>query len=353
MNLRRVAVLLGKELISGPRNFIFILAILAPILLTLVFSLLFGTWFSDKAKLGIADEGHSELPLLAAEIDSLIVRDYETNSELRDAVSAGEVDVGVVLPSDFDNRIAARESTELKAYIWGESLLKYRAVLGTTLVALIRDIAGQEPPVEIITTTLGDAQTLPWEDRLLPFIVMLSLLIGGLMVPATSMVQEKQNRTLRALTVTPTTLADLLAAKGSLAILVSVFMGSVTLALNRAWGGEPLLLLVALVLGAMMAAGIGLLLGVLVKDINTLFATMKSMGIVLYAPALVYMFPEIPQWIGKIFPTYYLIQPVIEIIQKGASWKDVLPEFIILVVLIVVLFILVAFVGRRITRVAG
>jgi ABC-2 type transport system permease protein len=326
------------------------MAFMVPIVLTLVLSLLFGTWFSDKAKLGIVDEGRSELPLLAVEIDSLIVKDYETSGELRDAVSAGEVDVGVVLPSDFDNRIAAQESTELTAYIWGESLLKYRAVLGTTLIALIRDIAGQEPPVEILTTTLGEAQLLPWEDRLLPFIVMLSLLIGGLMVPATSMVEEKQNRTLTALTVTPTTLGDLLVAKGSLAVLVSVLMGAVTLVLNRAWGGEPLLLFVALVLGAIMAASIGLFLGVLVRDINTLFATIKSMGILLYAPALIYMFPEIPQWIGRIFPTYYIIQPVIEIVQGGASWKEVLPEFIILVGLIVVLFVLVAVVGRRITR---
>ncbi len=102
-----------------------------------------------------------------------------------------------------------------------------------------------------------------------------------------------------------------------------------------------------------MAAGVGLLLGVLVKDINTLFATIKSIGIVLYAPALVYMFPEIPQWIARIFPTFYIIQPVIEIVQKGASWRDILPEFLILVILIAVLYVLVALVGRRITQEAG
>ncbi len=142
-------------------------------------------------------------------------------------------------------------------------------------------------------------------------------------------------------------------AKGSLAVLISVFMGFVTLVLNRAWGREPLLLFIALLLGAIMAAGVGLLLGVLVKDINTLFATIKSIGIVLYAPALVYMFPEIPQWIARIFPTFYIIQPVIEIVQKGASWRDILPEFLILVILIAVLYVLVALVGRRITQEAG
>jgi ABC-2 type transport system permease protein len=269
---------------------------------------------------------------------------------LRAAVSVGEVDVGVILPQDFDDSLTSQNATELKTYVWGQSLLKYRAVLGTTLLSLIRDIAGQDPPVEILTSTLGEAQSLPWEDRILPLLVLLSLMLGGLMVPATSMVEEKQNRTLTALTVTPTTLGDLLVAKGTLAVLVSVSMGSLTLVLNRAWGGQPLLLFVALVLGASMAAGAGLLLGILAKDINTLFATIKSMGILLYAPALIYLFPDIPQWIARIFPTYYIIQPVIEIVQRGATWGDVFPEFIILVVLIAAIYGSVAVVGRRITQ---
>ena len=59
----------------------------------------------------------------------------------------------------------------------------------------------------------------------------------------------------------------------------------------------------------------------------------KGLGIFLYAPALVYMFPEIPAWIGKIFPTYYIIQPVMDIIQDGAGWMDVLPNLGILAAL--------------------
>jgi len=41
----------------------------------------------------------------------------------------------------------------------------------------------------------------------------------------------------------------------------------------------------------------------LVKDINTLFAIIKGLGIFLYAPAIVSLFPELPQWIAKVFPT--------------------------------------------------
>ncbi len=54
------------------------------------------------------------------------------------------------------------------------------------------------------------------------------------------------------------------------------------------------------------------------------------------------MFPEIPQWIARIFPTYYLIQPVIEITQEGGGLASVAPELAVLVILTAVLLALIA-----------
>ena len=229
----------------------------------------------------------------------------------------GAVDIGIVLPADFDARVAGGQATSMLAYIWGESLLKDRVMLAVAMTAWVRPIAGHESPVEIATTVLGNTSSLPWEDRLLPFVVMMSIMFGGIMLPASSLVTEKQKRTLSALAVTPTTMNEIYVSKGLMAVVVSTVMGLVILALNRALGSSMGLLVGVLILGAILAAEFGVLLGMLVKDINSLFATVKSMGILLYAPALVYMFPEIPQWIARIFPTYYVIQPVIEISQHG------------------------------------
>ena len=136
-------------------------------------------------------------------------------------------------------------------------------------------------------------------------------------------------------------------AKGLLGVILSVVMGALILIMNQAFGAQPLLLVVVLTLGAFMAATFGILLGVLIKDINTLFATIKGIGILLYAPALVYLFPELPGWVGKIFPTYYMIQPVVEIAQEGGTWSDVAGEVYILIALILVLMGVVGMVARR------
>jgi ABC-2 type transport system permease protein len=152
--------------------------------------------------------------------------------------------------------------------------------------------------------------------------------------------------------ITPSTLSEVFLAKGLLGILLSVLMGFLILVLNQAFVSQRLLLIVVLALGATMAASFGVLLGALTKDITTLFATIKGIGLLLYAPAIVYMFPTLPQWIARIFPTYYFTAPVIEIVQNGGTWSDVALDVLIMVGLILALMALLLLISQRSRRVA-
>jgi len=239
------------------------------------------------------------------------------------------------------------EETELMTYIWGESLAKNRTILGATITNLVRELAGQEAPVEIEVITLGDEVSIPWNDRLLPLLVLMAVFLGGLFLPATSVINEKEKKTLEALVITPTSIGDVFVAKGLLGIILSLFMGMVILILNQAFGTEPALLILVLALGAIMAAELGLLCGALIKDITTLFAIWKMGGILLFGPAIIYMFPQIPQWIGRLFPTYYVLQPIIAISQGGGGWSDIATNVFILVGLDLILVGVVVFTLRR------
>jgi len=347
MSLKRVSILLRRELLQGPKKFIFIFAIVTPIVLSLIVSLIFGTLFSEKPKMGIVDEGSSQLVAMARELPSVITKEYGTVSDMKEAVESGAVDMGIVLQDDFDNSVLQGEEIEITAYIWGESLAKDRTTLGVTIVNLIRELAGQEAPVEMEAITLGDEVSIPWSDRLLPFIVLMTVFLGGLFVPAISVVNEKEKKTLEALVVTPTTIGEILVAKGLLGIILSLVMGVVILVLNQAFGAEPALLMLVLVLGAIMAAEIGLLLGVLVNKTTSLFAVVKFGGLLLYAPAFVYLFPQIPEWIGRIFPTYYAIQPIVEISLRGGGWPDIAMNVFILAGLDLVLIVAIMLALKR------
>lgn len=347
MNLRRVMVLLGKELRYSSNSFIFVFAVVIPVAMTLVVTLLFGSLFSGKPKLGINDQGSSELTEKLAASDALSSQEYSSDEELRQAVESGSVDLGLVIPDEFDAALEGGDQAKLDAYVWGESLLKNRAAIATTVVVLVREMVGQQVPVEIVTTSLGDQEDISWEQRIFPFVVFMAIILGGTMVPATSLVNEKQRRTLKALVITPASFGDVLGAKGIFGFLVSLLVAILVLFLNQSLGNQPGLLIGLLALSSLMAAEFGLMLGVFIKDINTLFAVIKGLGIVLYAPAIIYLFPGIPQWIGTLFPTYYMLGPLMDISQKDAGWSQIATDVYILVALLLLLLGAVVLIARR------
>jgi len=353
MSLKRVGILLGKEFLHGSKGYIFIFSIVAPLVISLMISLIFGTLFTGKPKLGVLDEGNSQLIALIQELDTLDVREYDDAAAIRQAVERGAVDIGIALPADFDLSVTGGKKVEIQAYTWGESLAKNRSIIAVTVTNLIRDMTGQESPVNIETITLGNEVSIPWNDRLLPVIVLVAVFLGGLMLPATSIINEKAKKTFEALVVTPTSVSDILTAKGMAGIIISLFMGVLILIINQAFGSQPLLLVMVLVLGGIMAVEIGVILGVLLKDFTSLFTIWKTAGILLFAPVFIYMFPEIPRWVGNIFPTYYIIQPIVDISQLGGGWPEIAVNVFILIGLDVVLLGIAAAVVRKTQQLAA
>ena len=347
MSLRRVGILLAKEFFYGSRSYMFIFSVVGPVVISVVISLAFGTWLSEAPALGVLDNGNSRMVMLLDELDSVQSQQFDSLDEMKKSVEDGQIDMGIVLPPDFDDSVINSQPIEIQAYIWGESLAKSRTIIDVTISDTIREIAGKTTPVDIQSTILGENDTLSWNARLLPVIVLMAIFLGGLMLPATSLATEKEKRTLPALTVTPTSLGDVFLAKGLLGFILSIFMGVLILVLNQAFGHEPLLLTLVLAFGAIMAAELGMILGAFVKDFATLFTIWKTAGIILFAPVFVFLFPQIPEWVGKIFPTYYILQPIIEVSQQNGGWSDIAGNFFILVGIDVALIAIVLVILQR------
>lgn len=335
MSIRRLGILFRKDLIYGSRNIVFVFALVLPLVLSLMMGLLFGTLFNEKPKLGLVDPESSRLSAALQASEYLIVQRYETESVLLSDLSSGAVEIGLVLPTGFDAAMQSGTVSELTLFVWGQSLIKNRTTISAAVTDALVTISGRETPITINTVAVGDRAIVSWQQRLLPLVVLMSVVIGGVMVPASSMVDEKQRHTLRALTTTPMTMAEIFLTKGFMGVLLAIFSGVAILTLNGGWGSQPALLLLVLALGGTLASAFGVFLGARVKDIATLFATIKSMGILLYAPGLISLFPEnIPQWIARVFPTYYIMQPVLDISQKGAGLGDIAFDLLVLLVMI-------------------
>jgi ABC-2 type transport system permease protein len=349
MNIKRIFTLLGKELLHGPRGFILTMTIVTPLLITLVINLALGDLFSSAAKLAFCDEGQSQLVPLLEETKQLHVVEYDSPEVLKDAISRGAADFGIILPIDFDNLIMSGNKTSVTTYIWGESLAKNRTIITATLLDLTHELSSQPEPIILATVTLGDEETIPWSRRLMPLTVMMAVFFGGLMLPAASLIEEKLKRTIQALAVTPASLPDVFIAKGIMGALISLIMGAIILLINQAWGESPLFLLLMLALGAIMASEIGLILGALVNEMNTLFAVWKFGGLFLFGPAIIYMFPELPQWLNYVFPTYYVTGPIMDI-SLGTQDNE---TFLQMGIAVFVILVLALILSRLINRLTG
>jgi ABC-2 type transport system permease protein len=189
--------------------------------------------------------------------------------------------------------------------------------------------------------------------RLTPLLVMYALVIAAVFLPSFSLADEREKRTLVALSVSPARLPEVILAKGVLGFIVALTMAVLTLWLNQALTGDAAAMVIALVVAAVMLIEIGLIFGIAARTVTGVFTLIKGTAWLLVGPTVFYIFPEWPQWIAKLFPTYWVINPVFEVTIDGAGLGDVWAEELVALGFIAVLAIpMVLLVSRLRERLA-
>ncbi|GAB4286182.1 MAG: ABC transporter permease [Coriobacteriia bacterium] len=346
MSLTRMWKVLRKDLALGPRSPIFLWAIVLPFALTLILQVAFGSLFDPQPRLGIVDEGDSYITESVTAMDGIDVTLLDDEAELKQLVEENDLDAGLILPAGFDDAVKGGERPELQFFIGGESYASNRIILTVTTLDLVREIEGSEAPVVVDVVNFGDAG-LPISIRLVPVIVFYALVIAGLFVPGSNLVEEKEHGTLMAMLVTPVKTADVLVAKWLLGVLLASVMAVASLALNGVLGSNWFEVILVVLVAAMLSAALGVVVGVFAKDSSIMFGIVKGAGIFLFAPAIFYVFPEWPQWIAKLFPLYWIIEPIWQVSVMGESIGTVTGELAVALGITAALGVLAAWLARR------
>lgn len=346
MSSRSVLTILKKDFALGPRSTVFLWALVLPLAITLVLQVAFGSLFQPKPRLGVVDEGGSRIASEVRAMEGIRVTAFDDVEALKAAVEANDVDAGIVLPRGFDAAVVSGERPRLTFWISGQSYAVNRIVLAVTTVDLLRGLEGKEPPVDVRVESVGEAG-LPMSVRLVPVIVFYALAMAGLFVPGSSLVEEKENGTLKALLVTPAKVGDVLVAKWLLGVVLASAMSVVTLALNRALGPNWPEVLVVVAAAAMLSSALGVVIGAFAPDSQTMFGIVKGSGIILFGPVAFYIFPDWPQWIAKLFPLYWIIDPIWRVAVLGGHLAEVVSELAVAVGITAALGALAGVLGRR------
>jgi ABC-2 type transport system permease protein len=348
MNIVRAFKVMRKDLRLGPRSPIFLWAILFPFLITLVIQVVFGSLFSPKPRLGIVDRGNSRVTARAAELAGIELTLLDSVPDLKRRVRDNDLDAGLFLKAGFDQAVRRGHKPLLEFWIGGESLASTRIILAVTTLDLLRGLEEDVSPVDVQIITLGDHEGLSITARLIPFMVLFALLVAGLFVPAFGLVEERENRTLNAVLVTPIRFSEVLTAKACVGWIFGVLMALVTLFLNKALGPHILALVLALFIAGLMAVEFGLIYGMISKNTKTLFTLVKTFNWYLIVPVIFYIFPEWPQWIAKMFPTYWLVNPIFEIALKEGTLTDVTFDLMVALGIIALLILPIVILSKKV-----
>lgn len=282
---------------------------------------------------------------------------FATAAELEAAVRDGEtVAAGLAFPDGFLAAAVAGQRTTVRVLLPGAA----PALLGDALSAAVRELAaavtGQDPPVVLPdeealivgVDRAGELLALREQLRLLLLFVVLMVEMFAL---AALVAAELSQRTITSILATPARIRDVVTAKAVLGTGLALTQALLLGALTGAFARRPLLVLLALVLGAVLVTGVGLLVGSLGHDFVAIVFWSMLAFVPLVVPAVAMLYPGTPAWWVQALPTYGLAEILVQATGYGTGLDQLLGEAALLLGWCVVILVAgAAVLARKVVR---
>ena len=286
--------------------------------------------------------------------EGLVITSFTSSDELQTAVEEkrDKLAAGIDFPDDFLGAVAAGQKTTVKVFVPADTPPEIREAMRSMVRELAFAVAGNQPPVsapaeeEVILGPDRAGDQVSMQERMRPLLGVFALMME-MFALAALIAQEIRSRTVTAVLVTPARTSDFLAAKTVLGTGLAFAEVALLMAAIRSFGSQPLVLVVALLLGALLVTGLALLAGATGKDfIEILFWSMFLM-IPMMIPAGAALFPgTAATWI-QVLPSYGMTEAIVRTTAYGAGWSETAPYFAMTVAWSVVIFGAGVFVLKR------
>ncbi|MBN1370101.1 MAG: ABC transporter permease [Dehalococcoidaceae bacterium] len=324
MNARIIGALIQKDLALAMRNrFFAVVLVLGLVAYTAVY-LFMPSQVDEDIDFGLVAQLPSGIIEQLESGEGLRVHMFDSADGLKTAIEGGEIMGGLSLPDDFITDITSGVPVSASLYYSSATPEEYRSALNLMLSEIAYTIAGKPLNVVVNTTVLGrdtSGSPIAPRDTLMPLFAVF-IILTEMMSLASLLSEEIETRTIRALMVTPMNIRGLFLAKGITGTGMAFFQAVVFMAIVGGLGTQTGLVLLTLLLGAVMAAGIGFLVAAAGRDLMSVMAWGVLFMLVFSVPAFGVIFPgSISGWVQAI-PSFYLVDTLNQAVNYGSSWGD-------------------------------
>jgi ABC-2 type transport system permease protein len=282
-----------------------------------------------------------------------------SDDQLTRLIQGGQVKVGISIPPDYGSQLAAGKTAQVAVQIDGSDPTVAQTALATaTLVGQakgasirVQDLAMRGPalsaglPLDVRTRVLYNPDLLSTYN-MIPALIAMILMMTTTNLTSAAIVKERERGTIEQLIVTPIRSWELVIAKITPYVFVSMLNVLVILLVGTLWfhvpiRGSVLLLLTLTGLFLLPNLGIGLLISTFAKSqqqaqfmvMPLMLPSMMLSGFFFPVAAL----PAVLQFISSLLPVTYFIFIVRSVVVKGAGLELLIPQTIALGIFSIVL----------------
>lgn len=256
-----------------------------------------------------------------------------TPAVLLQGIRAGSIDVGVVVPPDFERRLAeGREAVQVM--VDGSDTSVQNAVRQLAQLP----VAGVRAPATISVVSFYNPERRS-AVSVVPGLIGVILTMTMVLFTAVAVVRERERGNIELLITTPVTPLELMVGKVLPYIAIGLVQTSIVLALGVWVFQVPIRgSLADVYAAALLLIAANLSLGLLISTrAQSQFQAMQ-MGFFVMLPSILlsgFMFPyagmpRLAQWIAEVLPLTHFVRLVRGIMLRGADLADLWPEVAVL-----------------------
>jgi ABC-2 type transport system permease protein len=356
VKLRRLAAIMVKEVRQLRRDRITLAMILGiPVFQLILFGYAINLNLRGLAA-GIADEANSSASraLVMDMVASGVIKPRlaaTSPQQLTDALRAGQISIGVVIPPDFEaRRFDGREAVQV--LVDGSDTVVQSAAMQLAQLPLNTAPTANTRPLGLTTGQISVVSFYNPQRRsavnIVPGLIGVILTMTMVLFTGVAIVRERERGNMELLIATPVSRTELMVGKVTPYIAIGLVQTSVVLGLG-AWlfrvpvAGSLLSVYVAAILLIVANLSLGLLISTRARS---QFQAMQ-MTFFVFLPSILlsgFMFPfagmpKLAQWVAEVLPLTHFLRLIRGIMLRGAALADLWQEVLALLAFIAVMMV--------------
>ncbi|MFQ5753979.1 MAG: ABC transporter permease [bacterium] len=323
MSWHIIKTLIAKDLKLFFRDKFFGLMTISGIVLYIVFYFIMPETIDESIEIGLYAPTASSLFKDNIAEEGVVIRNVNTEDELKQAVTNKEFHIGISIPEDIQQTLVSGKKPQILVYLSSTLPDEFKEMYTILIGEFINSMCSFKiniDPVEIVLGPDMGGKQIPVRDRMLPLLAFMLLLTETLGL-ANLITSELEKETMQALLTTPMNVCDLFAGKVVTGVFLAFLPTVLLLTITGSLTQNVLLILFSLLLGSIMVTGLAFIVAAISKDMLSVVAWGTLLLGVLCIPAFTVLFPGAASGWIKVIPSFYLVDILHRAVNFDIGWS--------------------------------